>query len=47
MTSTRKLLFATLIAAGMAAVSPLNAQVPKAAPAQPTTAKATFAGGCF
>ena len=47
MTSTRKLLIAALISAGMAAASPLNAQAPKAAPAQPTTAKATFAGGCF
>ena len=47
MTSTRKLLFATFIAAGLAAVSPLNAQAPKPAPAQPATAKATFSGGCF
>lgn len=42
MTSLRRLLFATLIAAGLAAASPLNAQAPK-----PATAKATFAGGCF
>lgn len=47
MPNTRKLLFATLIAAGLAAVSPLNAQAPKPAPAHPATAKATFAGGCF
>ena len=47
MTSTRTLLFATFIAAGLAAGSPVNAQALKPAPAQPATAKATFAGGCF
>ncbi len=47
MTRAHRLLFATLIAAGLAAASPLNAQAPKPAPAQPATARATFAGGCF
>ena len=47
MTSTRKLLFATLIAGGLAAASVLNAQAPKPSPAAPGMAKATFAGGCF
>lgn len=47
MTSTRTLLFATFIAAGLAAASSLNAQAPKPAPVQPASAKATFAGGCF
>ena len=47
MIGTRTLLFATLIAAGLAAASPLNAQALKPEPAPPAALKATFAGGCF
>ena len=42
MTSIRTLLLATFIAAGLAPASPLNAQAPKPALVQPTSAKATF-----